>query len=874
MKKLSLMLILALSCIALYGNVPQAKGSHFSTAGFFQLESTGRTVHSMNPSWLFFKGNPTTGDPSAIDFDDAQWRAVNLPSGMELLPLEASGGVNYRGAAWYRKHFVMPTPLAGKRLILYFEAIMGRSKIWVNGHLATEHFGGFTPISLDVSELVNAEGNNVITVMTDNSDDPIYPPGKPQATLDFCYFGGIYRDVWLVATSKDIYVTDPNMVDKVAGGGLFASYTSVSEQSANIGLKLDVDGQVKNLRGKVEYELIAPDGTKVLNIGQTIKRGENTTSFTVSKPQLWSPASPNLYRLNVRVKNSRGEVVDGFTQRLGIRSIDFSFSRGFILNGKPYPRKLMGANRHQDFAVVGNALSNNLHFRDVAKLKSAGLEIVRNAHYPQDPAFMDACDELGMFVIVNTPGWQFWNEAAIFEQRVYADIRTMIRRDRNHASVLMWEPILNETYYPEAFAQNTHNIVKTETPYPGTNFTAADQEARGAKYFDVIFTHPFGGGSPADENGYAKKLDTTKVYYTREWGDNVDDWNSHNSPSRVARQWGEVPQMIQAKHYAAPSYPYTCYDLLQKQAPYHFGGTLWHSFDHQRGYHPDPFYGGIMDAFRRPKYSYYMFQGQTMELVAPMVYIANELTPFSPEDVTVFSNCASVRLTTFFGEDSVRMGVKKQGERWFTFPSAWNVMQDKWASRAGKQSSARIVAQGLDDQGNVIATTVRRAARRPEKLEIIVDTMSNALVADGGDLVVVTARMVDKWGNVKRLNNEYIRFTIQGEGTLMASAATVTNPAAVLWGEASVLVQSTTKAGAIKISAAVIASGDNTPISGSTTIYSVDPTVPLVYDAKVKGLAPASLIKDGDQIDREAIKAALLEVEQQQTSFGEKEKTK
>ncbi|MEF9950530.1 MAG: glycoside hydrolase family 2 TIM barrel-domain containing protein, partial [Mucinivorans sp.] len=518
---------------------------------------------------------------------------------------------------------------------------------------------------------------------------------------------------------------------------------------------------------------------------------------------------------------------------------------------------------------------NNLHWRDAEKLKAAGMEIIRNAHYPQDPAFMDACDELGLFVIVNTPGWQFWNKEPIFEQRVYSDIRTIVRRDRLHPSVLMWEPILNETYYPEDFAQNTHNIVKEETPFPGTNFTAADQEARGSNFFDIIFTHPFGGGSAADENNYVKKLDTTKVYFTREWGDNVDDWNSHNSPSRVARQWGEVPQLIQAKHYASPAYPYTCYEVLQKQAPHHFGGTLWHSFDHQRGYHPDPFYGGIMDAFRRPKYSYYMFQAQRDKgefpslYLKPMVYIANELTPFSPEDITVFSNCDSVRLTTFFGDDSVRMGVKKQGERWFTFPSAWSFMEDKWMSRSKKQPQARIVAEGLDRSGNVLVSSTKFAARRPERLELTLDMVSTLLEANGGDLVVVTARMVDRNGGVKRLNNEYVHFTIEGEGVLMASAATATNPTAVLWGEASVLVRSTTKAGPIKVTAKVIAAGDNTPVSGSVTFNSCVSSIPLVGDLELRVMAPASLIKDGAEVDRVQIEESLREVERQQTSFGE-----
>lgn len=207
---------------------------------------------------------------------------------------------------------------------------------------------------------------------------------------------------------------------------------------------------------------------------------------------------------------------------------------------------------------------------------------------------MDACDELGLFVIVNTPGWQFWNDAPEFAQRVYSDIRNVVRRDRNHPSVWLWEPILNETWYPADFAKNTRDIVDAEYPYPYC-YSGSDSEARGHENFPVYFAHP------ANMQDASKEIDPTKTYFTREWGDNVDDWSSHNSPSRVARNWGEQPMRVQAQHYACPYYPVTSYDVLYKQSPQHVGGCLWHSFDHQRGYHPDPFYGGLMDVFRQPE---------------------------------------------------------------------------------------------------------------------------------------------------------------------------------------------------------------------------------------------------------------------------------
>ena len=222
---------------------------------------------------------------------------------------------------------------------------------------------------------------------------------------------------------------------------------------------------------------------------------------------------PYLYKLHIYIKDKAGNTIDGYYRRIGIRSIEFKGKDGFWLNGKPYPYPLMGANRHQDFAVIGNALPNSLHWRDAKKLRDAGMRVIRNAHYPQDPAFMDACDELGLFVIVNTPGWQFWNDQPIFAQRVYSDIRNMVRRDRNHPSVWMWEPILNETWYPADFAKNVVDILNEEYPYPYC-YAGCDVTARGHEYFPIHFTHPMNGGGGAFNT---ENLDPKISYFTREW---------------------------------------------------------------------------------------------------------------------------------------------------------------------------------------------------------------------------------------------------------------------------------------------------------------------------------------------------------------------
>lgn len=865
----------------------------FSTAGFFQLPNSGREVFSMNPAWRFYKGAVTGAE--ATNFDDAEWTVVSLPNGIEYLPTEASGCINYQGEVWYRKHFTPADALKGKKLFLHFEAIMGKSKVFVNGKLLTEHFGGYLPVVVDVSDALNWGEDNVIAVWTDNSDDKTYPPGKAQDVLDFTYFGGIYRDCWLIAHNP-VFITDPNFENEVAGGGLFVAYDKVSDASAEVLLKAHVrNDSRKAFTGVVEYELQQPDGTQVafLNDEIQIRPGKAITSkdkLIVKTPMLWSPETPTLYNLIVRIRDREGNVVDGYRHRIGIRSVEFKGKDGFWLNGKPYESPLIGANRHQDFAVVGNAVANSIHWRDAKKLRDAGMKVIRNAHCPQDPAFMDACDELGLFVIVNTPGWQFWNDAPEFAQRVYSDIRNLMRRDRNHACVWMWEPILNETWYPEDFAKNTRDIVDQEYPYPYC-YSGCDSGARGKEHFPILFTHPsYDGKSWGDKNANPKI-----TYFTREWGDNVDDWSSHNSPSRVARNWGEQPMLIQAQHYANPTYTYTCYDALYRTPRQHVGGCLWHSFDHQRGYHPDPFYGGLMDVFRQPKYSYYMFKAQRSPQkqerlfeTGPMVYIAHEMTPFSGKDVTVYSNCDEVRLT--FLKDgktyTYNKPVVKEGmpSPVITFPDVYDFMTDKAMSRKKKQDEVFLRAEGLID-GKVVATHEVHPARRPEKVLLWVDNENVNLKADGSDFVTVVAAIADKNGNIKRLNNYYVKFHVEGEGRILGDAGILANPAPVKWGTAPVLIQSTMRPGKIKITASVLFEGSQMPVSAVLELESYSAAHPLVYSEKDAALiagssslqaagtsAKSAAELEQEQLLKEQNAQRLKEVEQQQEDFGEKNK--
>ena len=857
----------------------------FSTAGFYELPNMGRAAYSMNMAWRFHKGD-VEGTPYAYDFNDSDWQVVSVPHGLEYLPIEASGGANYQGIAWYRKHFSADADLRGKQLFVHFEGIMGKCEVYLNGKLVKKHFGGYLPVIIEVTDKLIWDKENILAVKADNSDDPLYPVGKAQSMLDFTYFGGIYRDCWLVA-HNEVFITNSNYENEVAGGGLFVSFDKVSDQFAEVNLKVHIrNNSARSRKVNVTFDLKDKEGVTVQKVTKLIhvRRGKAayaTAYMSVENPDLWSPESPYLHKLDVTVTDQSGKVIDGYRQRVGIRSIEFKQRDGFWLNGKPYKGKIMGTNRHQDFAVLGNAMPNSLQWRDAKKLRDAGLKVVRT-HYVIDPAFMDACDELGLFALVEVPGWQFWNKEPIFAERLYSDIRNMVRIHRNHASLFFWEPILNETRYPEEFAKNALAICEEEYPYP-YSYASCDHGANGDKFYPLLL-RPI-------EN----KLDSEKTYFIREWGDNVDDWNAHNSDSRTARGWGEMPMLLQAEHYAHPAYqdkyPVLCYETICQKSRQIVGACFWHSFDHQRGYHADPFFGGIMDAYRQPKFSYYMFMSQRepekTELIAdngPMVYIAHELTPFSPKEVTVYSNCDEVRLTVFKGGKTYVHKVDSS-HKGMPFPivkfkDVFEFMEWKYRARARKHDDTYLLAEGLIG-GKVVAVHKRYPAGQAHKLVLRVDDENVAMKADGSDVVSVIAEVVDKRGTVKRLNNSMVRFSVEGEGRLLGEEVAGVNPQQISWGSAVALIQSTAKPGKVKVTASMDVPGVNRPLEGTLEFSTIANSQKEIYSpselAQIRNsvnesasqtTSKSELEREVERLRKELTQMKVKEVERQQTQFG------
>jgi beta-galactosidase len=792
----------------------------FSTAGFFAVPNSPRTVANFNPGWRFLKSDaPGAEQP---DFDDSAWEAADLPHSLEILAENASGCRNYQGPAWYRKRFQVTTPVVGGKVFVYFEAVMGKCAVWVNGQKVGQHFGGYLPFAADITDQIQAGGkDNVIAVRADNSDDPTYPPGKPQNNLDFTYLGGIYRDVYLIQVGP-VHVTLPELSKTVAGGGVFVGVKNVNGNDASLEVRTEVANTGRSAKKlAVRTILESAEGKKVLQqesvvdvpAGQSRQVAQNLEPKNV---RLWHPDDPYLHFIRTEIVEN-GRVVDTLKTRVGIRLFEMRGKDGFFVNKKFIGTKLSGVNRHQDYQFVGNALPNSGQWRDVKLLREGGSTMIRAAHYPMDPAFYDACDELGMLTTTANPGWQFFNfKDPVFEQRLYEDSHALVRRDRNHPSMLLWETAINETpSQPDRVLQGMNRAANEEYPFPGF-YTVADSDE--AKRGGLNFFYHGGFDTPVNSQ-------------TREYGDGgeVDNFFSHNATTRVKREWGEGP-MLQQAVIRAKDLPST-----YSTPPQRIGATLWCGIDHQRGYHPDPFWGGLLDGARIPRYAYYLFKSQyaagfTLPGIetGPMVYITHELTQVSGADVIVYSNCEEVRLT-WLGKG---IGVQKPDQGYqgvphppFTFSNTFDyaVIKRLWRDRTGE---IEMIAEGLIG-GKVVAREVKKYPERTTSVKVTVDDAGVGLTADGSDFVPVRATIVDNKGVPKVLASEYVYFEVEGPAEIITSPLAHSNPAKTEFGTATVLVRAKTVPGRIRVKAYVQG------LSGGEAYLRSSPALlPLGFDAR------------------------------------------
>lgn len=415
-----LALLLLLACLMPSPAIGQASGG------------APRSRTSLNAGWRFHKGD--VAQAQSARFDDRGWESVSLPHTWNAADARVKEAPYYRGIGWYRRSLQLPATSAGRRIFLWFEGANQVADVWVNGQVAGRHVGGYTAFALDVTKLVAFGRPNVVAVRVNNVHDPEIPP----LSADFTFYGGLYRDAWLVVTDPvHLSVTDH------AGPGI---YVDARELPAGEHALAHVRGSVVNdgrlpRRVRVVTRVLDAAGTEAATLSSTVPvpAGRTVafeqTSVPIRQPHLWSPDDPYLYTVRTELRDGE-RVLDRVEVPFGFRWYGYDAQKGFSLNGKPL--QLHGTNRHQDVRGLGNAVPDSLHRRDVRLVKETGFNFLRLAHYPQDPAVLDEADRIGLILWEEIPVVNTITQSEGFAANAESMLVDMIRQHYDHPSVFFW----------------------------------------------------------------------------------------------------------------------------------------------------------------------------------------------------------------------------------------------------------------------------------------------------------------------------------------------------------------------------------------------------------------------------------------------------
>lgn len=380
--------------------------------------SAQREMKTINDGWEFRK-------PA-----DTEWTSVNIP---HTFNLDAYRQPNYyQGKGLYRRVLTLPEVDPHRRYYLKIDAASKAAEVTVNGKSAGSHAGGYTAFVVDVTDYIQKE--NIIEITVDNGRKDITP-----ISADFTFWGGIYRDVWLVSTPEQHF-----RMDNMGSDGVFVSTPEVNGQRGKIQVKGEVTNDAETaVTLEVQNQIYSPQGDLLQTRKQKVKLKAGETrefgyvSDVIANPDLWSPETPSLYKVKTQLLNPKtNEVIDEKTNKVGFRWFAFDGNKGFSLNGKPY--KLRGVNRHQDQAPVGVALDDEAHRRDIRLIKELGCNFIRISHYPQDDAIVEMCDELGLLAWEEIPIINIVPDTPGYADNCELNLREMIRQHYNHPSIIAW----------------------------------------------------------------------------------------------------------------------------------------------------------------------------------------------------------------------------------------------------------------------------------------------------------------------------------------------------------------------------------------------------------------------------------------------------
>lgn len=711
----------------------------------------------------------------ARNYDDSTWNTVTIPHANIETPYNCFDEKMFQFVSCYRTT-IAPNPQdAHKRIFLDFEGVMTAAEVYLNGEFVGSHRGGYTPFRLELTGRLNFGQPNVVAVKVDSREREDIPPFG--GSIDYLTFGGIYREVALTIVDsvyiENVFVRPADVLheEKRVDYALFVRNTTAAAQNIRAVVALRHEGHAV---AQAE-ERFAIEGNAAQRVDFSLSGLRNI--------KLWELDAPALYTFDVAIFSEDGASEDAFETRIGFRAATFT-PQGFLLNGKPL--KLRGLNRHQTFPYVGQAMPARAQRKDADILKDElHLNLARTSHYPQSRHFLDRCDEIGLLVLEEIPGWQHIGDRA-WQQVACENVREMIERDWNHPSIILWGVRINESPDNHDFYAESNRIAHELDPTRQTGGIRCipDSELLEDVYTMNDFAHS-GGEIVLRDQQTVTGLDHLVPYL-------VTEFNGHMYPTK---RFDQEERMVEhALRHAR----------VQSRAgadPAICGGIGWCAFDYNTHYNFGSgdriCYHGVMDMFRLPKMAahFYRSQGnpaQDAVLEPCTLWTRGERSIGGVIPLVVFTNCDMIEF--FYGEKLVGkyFPAKDRFPGLEHPPIIIEIQPDELGAWGLTWEHGRFVGHV---NGKVVIE--RRLVSDPVPTKIFAAADDAALQADGIDVTRVVYTAVDQVGNLTPFLHEFLKLSLTGPGEIIGP-----KEIPLIGGAVAVWVKAGTQAGTVTLSAA------------------------------------------------------------------------
>lgn len=563
-------------------------------------------------------------DYTCTQFNDASWQRVDIPHSNVALPYNHFDEADYQIISCYRKQFTVDKSEQNKQAYLTFHGVMLACEVYVNEHKVGKHKGGYTPFTLNITDVLHYGKDNLLVVKVDSRErGDIAPFGN---VVDFLTYGGIYREVEL------------NFQHPISVQTCHVTTQNVTQHQQQLSLAISLHNPHCSTQ-TVELQLLVRDAktNAVLSIwhDHTTLTGQplETCRFehNVNNAKLWSVDSPNLYYLDISL-NLNNECIDDYQVRFGFREVAFT-EQGFFLNGRPL--KLRGLNRHQSYPYVGYAMPASAQYHDAELLKhTLGVNMVRCSHYPQSDHFLNRCDELGLLVFDEIPGWQHTSDDPLWQQSVLQQTQEMIEKNRNHPCIAIWGVRINESRDSDALYQQTNQLARELDP---TRPTGGVRCIKHSNLLEDVYTY-----NDFVHSGHNQPLEASKRVIGKKAPYLVTEHNGHMFPTKRFDTQARLTEHA-LRHLRVMDTMYGNNAIS--------GALGWCMFDYNT--HKDfgsgdrICYHGVLDMFRIPKYAaaaYAMQQADkpVLEIASNMLNGDYDAAQFGA--VYLLTNCDYVKL--------------------------------------------------------------------------------------------------------------------------------------------------------------------------------------------------------------------------------------